>query len=61
MHVDPSLPPEVSSTLEQRLWLRLSSLALMTACQVLTVDEQFTSAKASAEPDTAKRLPPSAE
>jgi hypothetical protein len=61
MHVDPSLPQEVSSTLEQRLWLRLSSLALMTACQVLTVDKQFTSAKTSAEIGTAKRLPPSAE
>jgi hypothetical protein len=60
MHVDPSLPPEVSLTLEKRLWLRLSSLSLMTACQLLTVDEQHTS-PADASEEVSKPLPPSAE
>jgi hypothetical protein len=60
MHVDPSLPPEVTSTLEKRLWLRLSSLSWMTACQLLTVDEQHTS-PAGASEEVSKPLPPSAE
>jgi hypothetical protein len=60
MQVDPSLPQEVATVLEQRIWLRLSSLAWMTACQVLTVDEQLTSDDGTAQ-ETSKRLPPSAE
>jgi hypothetical protein len=60
MHVDPSLSPEVTSTLEKRLWLRMSSLSWMTACQLLTVDEQHTS-PADASEEVSKPLPPSAE
>jgi len=34
---------EVADVLERRLWLRLSTLALMTSCQILIVNERTTS------------------
>ena len=60
MHIDPSLAAEVASTLEQRLWLRLSTLSLMTACQLLAVDEEYTLTDSRGDLEAVK-LPPSAE
>lgn len=60
MHLDPSLPPDVASTLEKRLWLRLSALAWMTACQLLTVDEH-TRLEGTSRETVSKPLIPSAE
>eukprot|EP00980_Cylindrotheca_fusiformis_P007075 scaffold1482_cov120-Cylindrotheca_fusiformis.AAC.17 len=40
MHTD--LAPEVATILQQRMWLRLSTLSVMTACQLVEVDLQHT-------------------
>ena len=55
--INSDLPHEAAKTLEQRMWLRLSTLSVMTACQVVTVDRNFTTS-----PTETKTLqPPSAE
>lgn len=55
--INSDLPREAAKTLEQRMWLRLSTLSVMTACQVVTVDRKFTT-----NPTETKSLqPPSAE
>jgi hypothetical protein len=64
MHVDPKLPSLVASTLTTKVWLRLSTLSLMTACQVLAVDDKYTREMVRDDDDgddAAKRLTPSAE
>lgn len=42
MGMHPDLSGEVSSVLQQRMWLRLSTVSVMTACQVVEVDRQQT-------------------
>ena len=48
--VNRKLPREIARTLEQRLWLRLSTLSVMTACQAVVVDRQFTSSPRDTKP-----------
>ncbi len=60
MHIDPSLVCNIANTLQQRMWLRISALAQMTACSVITVDGN--SILPSEAKDNAKERPsPSAE
>jgi hypothetical protein len=61
LYIDPSLDRPVGLTLERRLWLRLSSCALLTACQLVQVEEDLTSVGAAKTVTEASRLPPSAE
>jgi hypothetical protein len=61
LYIDPSLDQTVGLTLERRLWLRLSSCAFLTACQLVQVEEDLTSAGAAKTVTEASRLPPSAE
>jgi hypothetical protein len=61
LHVDPNLEPAtVGLPVERRLWLRLSTLCLMTACQ-LVVKEEWTLRSAAAISASSTRLAPSAE
>ena len=48
--VNRKLPREIAKTLEQRLWLRLSTLSVMTACQAVVVDRQFISSPRDTKP-----------
>jgi hypothetical protein len=41
MHINPGLDYNIAKTLEQKMWLRLSTLAQMTACHVVTIDERM--------------------
>jgi hypothetical protein len=65
MGIDPELSRDVAATLEERMWLRLSTLSVMTACQVVTIDRQLTLCNIekmqSSKPKTLERLYPSAE
>ena len=60
MHINPSLEYNIAKTLEQKMWLRISTLAQMTACHAVTVDERMI--LACEERQSAKDRPsPSAE
>ena len=61
LYLDPSLDRPVGLALEGRLWLRLSSCALLTACQLVQVEEDLTSVGDGKTVTEASRLPPSAE
>jgi hypothetical protein len=65
MGMHPGLSREVTSILQQRMWLRLSTLSVMTACQVVEVDRQQTiNALEKSDENSEKastRLRPSAE
>ena len=61
LYIDPALDQEVAKTLEGRVWLRLSTLALMTSCTLVGVDGDLTSAGAAKSARLASHLLPSAE
>lgn len=65
MGMHPGLSREATSILEQRMWLRLSTLSVMTACQVVEVDRQQTINALEKSDEKSKkastRLHPSAE
>jgi hypothetical protein len=65
MGMHPGLSREVTSILQQRVWLRLSTLSVMTACQVVEVDRQQTIYALEKSDENSKkastRLHPSAE
>jgi hypothetical protein len=60
MHINPGLEYNIAKTLEQKMWLRISTLAQMTACHAVTIDERMI--LACEEQQSAKNRPsPSAE
>ena len=61
LYLDPSLDRPVGLALERRLWLRLSSCALLTACQLVQIEEDLTSVGDDKTVTETSRLPPSAE
>lgn len=61
IHIDSTIEKTFATVLEQRIWLRISALAHMTACQLVVVDESLISQTAKPKSRTNEKPSPRAE